>query len=57
MKHTMRRGYGAALINLAAWIEFVQPGSNVVKSVRLAFGGMGPAPRLVPKAAETMVGK
>ncbi len=45
------------MVNLAAWVEFVQPGSNVVKDMRLAFGGMGPKPLLAANSAGRLIGK
>lgn len=55
-KQAKRRDDDIAIVNLALNVEFVA-GTDEVKSLNMAFGGMAPTVAITPKASALVVGK
>lgn len=55
-KQARRRDDDIAIVNAAINVTF-EPGTNVVQSIQMAFGGMAPTTVLAPRTSELMAGQ
>lgn len=55
-KQAKRRDDDIAIVNLAASVEF-EPGTNTIKDISLAFGGMAPITLVAVKSQNKLIGK
>lgn len=55
-KQAKRRDDDIAIVNLAANVEF-EPGTNTIKDISLAFGGMAPITLVAVKTQNKLTGK
>lgn len=55
-KQAKRRDDDIAIVNLALNVEF-EPGTNIVKMLNMAFGGMAPTVAMTPKTSAAASGK
>jgi xanthine dehydrogenase/oxidase len=55
-KQAKRRDDDIAVVNMASNVEF-NPGTNTIKDISLAFGGMAPTTVLAMKTKNKLIGK
>lgn len=55
-KQAKRRDDDIAIVNMASNVEF-NPGTNTIKDISLAFGGMAPTTVLAMKTKNKLIGK
>jgi xanthine dehydrogenase/oxidase len=55
-KQAKRRDDDIAIVNLASNVEF-NPGTNTIKDISIAFGGMAPTTVLAMKTKHKLIGR